>query len=142
MRRSTASPCRPPHDSKSGPGTAKSFRGPGWSAGRPAGPGHTAPPQNIAGTVRSLIGNQSDHDAIQVFNGHHPRKLTPLGGWPQFGSTVAKIKGPVDRATPPAEPTAVLGAFSLSVAELGGGLAAALALAVLLGAGTRREVRQ
>ena len=24
--------------------------------------------------VRSLVGNQADHDAIQVFNGHHPRK--------------------------------------------------------------------
>src|SRR5437868_4585985 len=26
--------------------------------------------------VRSLVGNQSDHDAIQVYNGHHPRKST------------------------------------------------------------------
>jgi hypothetical protein len=51
--------------------------------------------------VRSLVGNQSDHDAIQVYNGHHPRKLTPSGGWPQFGSTVAKVQGAVDRATPP-----------------------------------------
>jgi hypothetical protein len=50
--------------------------------------------------VRSLVGNQADHDAIQVYNGHHPRKPTPSGGWPQFGSTVAKIQGPVDRATP------------------------------------------
>src|SRR5213596_1736569 len=51
--------------------------------------------------VRSLVGNQSDHDAIQVFNGHHPRKLTPSGGWPQFGSVVAKLQGAVHRATPP-----------------------------------------
>jgi hypothetical protein len=51
--------------------------------------------------VRSLVGNQADHDAIQVFNGHHPRKPTPSGGWPQFGSAVAKFQGPVDRATPP-----------------------------------------
>jgi Protein of unknown function (DUF1501) len=51
--------------------------------------------------VRSLVGNQSDHDAIQVFNGHHPRKATPSGGWPQFGSAVARIQGAVDRATPP-----------------------------------------
>src|SRR5215213_631369 len=29
--------------------------------------------------VRSLVGNQSDHDAIQVFNGHHPLKPTPPG---------------------------------------------------------------
>jgi uncharacterized protein (DUF1501 family) len=51
--------------------------------------------------VRSLVGNQADHDAVQVFNGHHPRKPTPAGGWPQFGSTVAKVQGPADRATPP-----------------------------------------
>jgi uncharacterized protein (DUF1501 family) len=51
--------------------------------------------------VRSLVGNQADHDAIQVYNGHHPRKPTPAGGWPQFGSTVAKIQGPVDRTVPP-----------------------------------------
>jgi hypothetical protein len=51
--------------------------------------------------VRSLVGNQSDHDAIQVFNGHHPRRPTPSGGWPQFGSAVARVQGAVDRATPP-----------------------------------------
>jgi hypothetical protein len=51
--------------------------------------------------VRSLVGNQSDHDAIQVFNGHHPGKATASGGWPQFGSVVAKLQGAVDRATPP-----------------------------------------
>src|SRR6201987_5533611 len=51
--------------------------------------------------VRSLVDNQADHDAIQVFNGHHPRKPTPSVGWPQFGSVVAKVQGPVDRAVPP-----------------------------------------
>jgi hypothetical protein len=51
--------------------------------------------------VRSLVGNQADHDAIQVYNGHHPRKPTPSGGWPQFGSTVARLRGPADRAVPP-----------------------------------------
>lgn len=51
--------------------------------------------------IRSLVGNQSDHDAIQVFNGHHPRNPTPSGGWPQFGSMVAKTQGPADVATPP-----------------------------------------
>jgi hypothetical protein len=51
--------------------------------------------------VRSLVGNQSDHDAVQVYNGHHPRQPTPLGGWPQFGSAVAKVQGPADAATPP-----------------------------------------
>src|SRR3954471_7872058 len=38
--------------------------------------------------VRSLVGNQAGHDAIQVFNGHHPNKAKPSGGWPQFGSIV------------------------------------------------------
>ncbi len=51
--------------------------------------------------IRSLVGNQADHDAIQVFNGHHPRKPTPSGGWPQFGSMVAKTQGPSDVTTPP-----------------------------------------
>ncbi|MFO0969046.1 MAG: DUF1501 domain-containing protein [Gemmataceae bacterium] len=51
--------------------------------------------------IRSLVGNQADHDAQQVFHGHHPRRPVPSGGWPQFGSTVARIQGPVDRATPP-----------------------------------------
>jgi len=51
--------------------------------------------------VRSLVGNQSDHDATQVYNGHHPRKPTPSGGWPQLGSAVAKLQGAVDPAIPP-----------------------------------------
>jgi hypothetical protein len=51
--------------------------------------------------VRSLVGNQSDHDAIQVYNGFDPKKPKPNGGWPQFGSAVARLQGPVDRATPP-----------------------------------------
>jgi hypothetical protein len=51
--------------------------------------------------VRSLVGNQADHDAIQVYNGHHPRKPAPSGGWPQLGSAVAKLQGPVDPSVPP-----------------------------------------
>jgi hypothetical protein len=51
--------------------------------------------------IRSLVGNHNDHDAIQVFNGHHPRKPTPPGGWPQFGSVVSKLQGPLTRAVPP-----------------------------------------
>jgi hypothetical protein len=51
--------------------------------------------------IRSLVGNQAGHDAIQVFNGHHPSKPAPSGGWPQLGSAVAKLQGPVDPGTPP-----------------------------------------
>ncbi len=51
--------------------------------------------------IRSLVGNQADHDAIQVFNGRDPRGPKPSGGWPQFGSAVAKLRGPADPAVPP-----------------------------------------
>jgi uncharacterized protein (DUF1501 family) len=51
--------------------------------------------------IRSLVGNQADHDAIQVYNGRHPRKPTPSGGWPQLGSAVAKLQGPVDPSVSP-----------------------------------------
>jgi hypothetical protein len=51
--------------------------------------------------IRSLVGNQADHDAIQVYKGHHPKKLTPAGGWPQLGSAVAKLQGPLDPSVPP-----------------------------------------
>lgn len=51
--------------------------------------------------IRSLIGNQADHDAIQVFNGHHPKDPKPAGGWPQFGSMVSKVLGPARPSTPP-----------------------------------------
>lgn len=51
--------------------------------------------------IRSLVGNQADHDAVQVFNGRHVRTPKPSGGWPQFGSAVAKVQGPADAAMPP-----------------------------------------
>jgi hypothetical protein len=51
--------------------------------------------------VRSLVGNQADHDAVQVFNGRHPRRPVASGGWPQLGSAVARLQGPANPATPP-----------------------------------------
>ncbi|MCA9113554.1 MAG: DUF1501 domain-containing protein [Planctomycetaceae bacterium] len=51
--------------------------------------------------IRSLVGNQSGHDAVQVFNGHNPRRPAPSGGWPQFGSVVSKVLGPADVTAPP-----------------------------------------
>ncbi|OWK44347.1 DUF1501 domain-containing protein [Fimbriiglobus ruber] len=51
--------------------------------------------------IRSLVGNQDGHDAIQVFNGRHPGKKAPGGGWPQLGSVVAKLEPPTDPAIPP-----------------------------------------
>lgn len=51
--------------------------------------------------IRSLVGNQADHDAIQVFNGHHPQKVKPSGGWPQFGTMVSRVQGPARPESPP-----------------------------------------
>lgn len=52
--------------------------------------------------IRSLVGAQAEHDATQCFTGRPPRGAgVPTGGWPQFGSAVSKVAGPVDPATPP-----------------------------------------
>ncbi len=52
--------------------------------------------------IRSLVGNQADHDAQQVYHGRHPRRApVASGGWPQFGSAVARLQGPADPAVPP-----------------------------------------
>ncbi|MFM7844912.1 MAG: DUF1501 domain-containing protein [Planctomycetota bacterium] len=51
--------------------------------------------------IRSLVGNQHDHDAIQVFNGRDPKKPKPTGGWPQFGTMVSRLQGPARPETPP-----------------------------------------
>ena len=51
--------------------------------------------------IRSIVGSQSGHDAIQCFNGHHPRRETPSGGWPQFGSVVSKVQGATHQTAPP-----------------------------------------
>jgi len=51
--------------------------------------------------IRSLVGNQADHDAIQVFNGRDPKRPKPSGGWPQFGTMVSKLQGPARRESPP-----------------------------------------
>ncbi len=50
--------------------------------------------------IRSIVGNQADHDAVQVFNGRDPKKLKPSGGWPQFGSMVSNVMGSSSPTTP------------------------------------------
>lgn len=51
--------------------------------------------------IRSVVGSQSGHNAIQVFDGHDPRRPKPSGGWPQFGSTVARLQGSNNDVAPP-----------------------------------------
>ena len=51
--------------------------------------------------VRSLVGNQSDHDAVQVYNGHTPDKTKNSGSWPQLGSVVSRLQGSAHPGAPP-----------------------------------------
>ena len=51
--------------------------------------------------IRSLVGNQADHDAAQVFHGRDTRKGKPAGGWPQFGSMVSSLLGAATPTAPP-----------------------------------------
>lgn len=51
--------------------------------------------------IRSIVDSQADHDAYQCFTGYKPGRTVPGGGWPQFGSAVAKVMGPLDRSVPP-----------------------------------------
>jgi hypothetical protein len=51
--------------------------------------------------IRSIVDSQADHNAYQCFTGQIPTRNVPGGGWPQFGSAVAKVLGPLDRAVPP-----------------------------------------
>lgn len=51
--------------------------------------------------LRSITDSQADHDAHQCYSGRRPGPTVPAGGWPQFGSVVAKVQGRVDAAVPP-----------------------------------------
>jgi hypothetical protein len=51
--------------------------------------------------IRSLSDAQSGHDAVQCYTGRTHKGRVPSGGWPQFGSAVAKVQGAATVATPP-----------------------------------------
>lgn len=51
--------------------------------------------------IRSLSDAQAGHDAIQCYTGHTHQGPKPTGGWPQFGSAVAKLQGAATQETPP-----------------------------------------
>ncbi len=50
--------------------------------------------------IRSLVGSEGHHASFQCVTGR-TQKNQPGGGWPSFGSIVAKLQGPVDPAVPP-----------------------------------------
>jgi len=50
--------------------------------------------------IRSVVGSEGQHAAFQCLTGR-PHAQQPQGGWPSFGSTVAKLQGQVREAVPP-----------------------------------------
>ncbi len=51
--------------------------------------------------IRSLVGSDSRHSSFQCATGR-PFRAQPQGGWPEIGSVLSKLRGPVDPAVPPA----------------------------------------
>ncbi|MCE9603352.1 MAG: DUF1501 domain-containing protein [Planctomycetia bacterium] len=50
--------------------------------------------------VRSIVGSEGRHAAFQCMTGQKSAQQ-PQGNWPSFGSTISKLRGPVDPAVPP-----------------------------------------
>jgi hypothetical protein len=50
--------------------------------------------------VRSIVGSVGEHAAFQCLTGRGPQRQ-PAGGWPEFGSCVARLQGPTTPAVPP-----------------------------------------
>jgi hypothetical protein len=50
--------------------------------------------------IRSMADCDTSHDAFQCLTGRNSRQQPP-GGWPAFGSVVARLQGPVNPALPP-----------------------------------------
>jgi hypothetical protein len=50
--------------------------------------------------IRSLVGSEGHHSAFQCVTGRTQQKQ-PGGGWPSFGSVVARLQGPAADAVPP-----------------------------------------
>jgi hypothetical protein len=49
--------------------------------------------------IRSMVGAEDNHYAVQCLTGRHAR-TAPQGGWPCLGSVLSKLEGPVDKAVP------------------------------------------
>jgi hypothetical protein len=50
--------------------------------------------------IRSMVGAEDRHDAVQCLTGRLARN-SPPGGWPCLGSVLSKVQGPVERTIPP-----------------------------------------
>lgn len=51
--------------------------------------------------IRTLVGAEDRHSSFQCATGRLFRSQ-PQGGWPEIGSVLSKLYGPVDRSVPPA----------------------------------------
>jgi len=51
--------------------------------------------------IRSLVGAEDQHASFQCVTGHVSRQQ-PVGGWPEIGSILSRLHGPMDPAVPPA----------------------------------------
>jgi hypothetical protein len=51
--------------------------------------------------IRSLTGAEGRHDSFECCTGHHFKSNQPQGGWPALGSSLSRLRGPVDPAVPP-----------------------------------------
>jgi hypothetical protein len=49
--------------------------------------------------IRSMVGAEDNHYAVQCLSGRHQRGA-PKGGWPSLGSVLSRLGGPVDHAVP------------------------------------------
>jgi len=50
--------------------------------------------------IRSIVGAEDNHYAVQCLTGRHARNAPP-GGWPCLGSVLSKPYGPVEKSMPP-----------------------------------------
>lgn len=50
--------------------------------------------------IRSMVGAEDSHYAVQCLTGRHARNAPP-GGWPCLGSVLSKLEGPVTKSVPP-----------------------------------------
>ena len=50
--------------------------------------------------IRTLVGSDGRHSSFQCVTGH-PFANQPNGGWPELGSTLSRVRGPVVSSIPP-----------------------------------------
>lgn len=50
--------------------------------------------------IRSMVGAEDSHYAVQCLTGRHARNAPP-GGWPCLGSVLSKLEGSVTKSVPP-----------------------------------------